>query len=116
VNAGTIGRGEGLVFQQQEAVGVALVNHFVIAYGDVNVVDVSPTTVAIHSDVAAPFIEPGGTMSWTKGMMDVHQTRRCRTTTWELVTPTGSFDLHLDSGDQTIAAPTDAQYLFAKRR
>jgi hypothetical protein len=116
VQAGTSGPFQALAFQQQEIVGVAIVDHFVLAYGDVDVLQVSPTTVAVLSDIAAPFIESGGTMSWTKGTRDVHQTRRCRTTTWQLISPTGSFNLHLDSGDRTLAAPTDAQYRVVKRR
>lgn len=116
VNAGTVGRDEGLAFQQYETVGVATVMHLVVAYGPDDVLDATPTTVEIRSDVAAPFIAPGGAMSWTKGEKSIDLTARCRRTTWTLMAPSGSFDLRLDSGEQTVAAPDTAGYEVEKRR
>jgi hypothetical protein len=55
-------------------------------------------------------------MSWTKGAKDVVQTAKCRRTTWQLTMPVGSFDLNLDSGAQTISAPTAATLEIEKRR
>jgi hypothetical protein len=116
VNAGSAGREEGLVFQQYEVVGVATVMHLLLATGAEDVLDATPTTVEIRGDVAAPFVAPGGIMSWTKGAKSIEVTSRCRRTAWTLMAPSGSFDLRLDSGDQTIAAPATAGYEVEKRR
>jgi hypothetical protein len=89
--------------------------HPVLAFGDEDVGHTTSTTVEVRSDVAAPFIEPGGVMSWTNGTQTLQVTARCRRTEWQLLTPEGSFDLHLDSGDQTIEAPTTAVYETEKR-
>ncbi len=116
LNAGTDGRDEGLAFQQYETSAIVTIAHTVLAFGDVEVIVTTPTTVEISSDIATPFFQPGGTMSWTKGAKDVVQTAKCRRTTWQLTMPVGSFDLNLDSGAQTISAPTTATLEIEKRR
>jgi hypothetical protein len=116
LNAGEAPSYDGLVFQQLETIGVAEVFHTVFAFGDDDVVVTTPTSVEVMSDVARPFIAPGGSMQWTKGMKDVHQTARCRRVTWVLAMPTGSFDFKLDSGDETLTAPASAEFEVATRR
>ena len=64
----------------------------------------------------APFIDPGGSMSWTKGTKEVDVGPRCRRTSWQLTMPTGSLEARLDSGDQTLAAPATAGLEIEARR
>ncbi len=105
-----------LVLQEQEQVGVAVVTHLLFAFGDPEVITATPTQVEILSDIGQPFVQPGGTMTYTKGAKVVATGPHCKRTTWTLTGPMGSFDFTLDSGDQTLAAPTTAQFEVAKRR
>lgn len=115
VNAGSSDR-DAFLFQQVETVGIARIVHFIVGVGNVDVVSTTPTGVTVVGDVAAPFVDPGGMLSWTKGANVVEERPRCETTTWTLTNPTGSMDLNLDSGDQTIGAPSTAQFVVERHR
>ena len=114
--AGGEGREHVLLFQAFETVGAADVVHFVVATADEPSLLLGPTSAEVTGDIAAPFIDPGGSMSWTKGTKEVDVGPRCRRTSWQLTMPTGSLEARLDSGDQTLAAPATAGLEIEARR
>ncbi|MGZ8615223.1 MAG: hypothetical protein ACXWX4_11170 [Actinomycetota bacterium] len=113
--AGREGREHVLLFQAFETVGVANVVHFVVAIADEPTLLLGPTSAEVTGDIAAPFFDPGGSMSWTKGTREVDVGPRCRRTSWQLLTPTGSLEARLDSGGQTLAAPPAGLEIEARR-
>ncbi|MGZ8631528.1 MAG: hypothetical protein ACXWZF_11280 [Actinomycetota bacterium] len=116
IAAGLEGRDRVFLFQGFETVGAANIVHFVVAIADEPALFLTPTSAEVSGDIAAPFFTPGGSMSWTKGTKDVDVGPRCRRTSWQLITPTGSLEARLDSGDQTLAAPTTAGLEIEARR
>ncbi|HET6713845.1 MAG TPA: hypothetical protein VFI59_09070 [Actinomycetota bacterium] len=114
--AGREGRDHIFLFQAFETVGVADVVHFVVAIADEPSLFLAPTSAEVTGDIAAPFFDPGGSMSWTKGTKETDVGARCRRTSWQLLTPTGSLEARLDSGDQTLAAPSSAGLEIEARR
>jgi hypothetical protein len=114
--AGREGRDNVFLFQAFETVGAADLVHFVVATADEPSLFLTPTSTEVTGEIAAPFFDPGGSMSWTKGTKEVDVGPRCRRTSWQLIMPTGSLEARLDSGDQTLAAPATAGLELEARR
>lgn len=113
--AGREGRDHFFLFQAFETVGAAYVVHFLVAIADEPSLFLTPTSAEVTGDIAAPFFDAGGSMSWTKGTKETDVGPRCRRTSWQLLTPTGSLEARLDSGDQTLAAPPAGLEIEARR-